>query len=46
MGFLSTGGGRSLERVTVLPDSAIEIFDDPAKIGRAAVRTTLSRALP
>jgi hypothetical protein len=46
MTSLGTGGGRSLERVTVLPDSAIEIFDDPAKIGREAMRTTLSRALP
>ena len=46
MGSLSTGGGRALERVTVLPDSAIEIFDDPAKIGREAMRTTLSRAVP
>jgi hypothetical protein len=24
-------------RVTVLPDSAIEVFDDPAQIGRYAV---------
>ena len=46
LGSVSTGGGRALERVTVLPDSAIEIFGDPAKIGREAMRTTLSRAVP
>jgi hypothetical protein len=27
----------SFTRVTVLPDSAIEVFDNPAKIGRYAV---------
>jgi hypothetical protein len=40
-GFGSNWGGslRAFSRVTILPDSAIEVFDDPAQIGKYAVAT-------
>jgi hypothetical protein len=41
-----SGAKGALESVTVLPDSAIEVFDDPAKIGCCAITTSVSKALP
>jgi hypothetical protein len=40
-GFGSNWGRslRAFSRVTILPDSAIEVFDDPAQIGKYAVAT-------
>jgi hypothetical protein len=46
IGWNGAGAERSLARITVLPDSAIEVFDDPAKVGREAFSTTLSKARP
>jgi hypothetical protein len=40
------GAKGALARVTVLPDSAIEVFDDPAMIGEYAIKPGISRALP
>jgi hypothetical protein len=41
-----TGTEKAIESVTVLPDSAIEVFDDPAKIGCCAITTTVSKVRP
>jgi len=35
----SYGSQGALSQVTILPDSAIEVFDDPAKIGQSAITT-------
>jgi hypothetical protein len=39
------GADKAIESVTVLPDSAIEVFDDPAKIGCCAITTSVSKAV-
>jgi hypothetical protein len=41
-----SGAKGALQHVTVLPDSSIEVFDDPAKIGCCAITTSVSKALP
>jgi hypothetical protein len=35
----SDGSQDAFSQVTILPDSAIEVFDDPAKIGQSAITT-------
>jgi hypothetical protein len=40
------GAEHALESVTVLPDSAIEVFDDASKIGCCAITTSVSKAVP
>jgi hypothetical protein len=35
----SDGPQGAFSQVTILPDSAIEVFDDPAKIGQSAITT-------
>jgi hypothetical protein len=41
LGFMirSDGSQGAFSQVTILPDSAIEVFDDPAKIGQSAITT-------
>jgi len=42
----SYGSHGAFSQVTILPDSAIEVFDDPAKIGKSAGATLRVFARP